>query len=462
MYPQPQSDSASPGAAESPQSTYVPRKKGAKTIEIIAVIVIVIAAIGALVYFGSTSGKHTGTTTIPSGPINGTTTISQSGPTIPTPSYVYLYYLGAGNATAISSSLSAQNITLQYRSGSINASYNPSDGYTYLPVTNDTVEVLRNGSVVGSVPLKLASSMVGEVYDNVTGDTYFVSCLTSTNSYYAFVLSDNALLYTVQLPACPTGQLAYNSQNGDVYVATFADSSGVPHVVTLDKGQIAGELNFNGTPVSVFYDSVNHYLYVSTVANTSHTYIYSGTSLAGSLPIAMFGITENTQNGYVYGGVVGLGSSVEMVNGTTDLGRTFVSGGLLLQVRYNYVANATYALTTHGISEIKGTGVVGNVTVSGSTLSYIGSDPSNGYIYLFFASPSSTTGTSGSIYVIKGSSVETTIPANFTTSSVLFAYNPKNSYMYITGGGTLYVVNGANLVKTLPVGGYTSAMSVGN
>jgi len=268
----------------------------------------------------------------------------------------------------------------------------PSDGRSY---------------VVGSVP-------VGE-------SPVFVT--TNSTDGYAFVSNEvnisviNGLddVGSVQILAGDRiqnpGQLAFDPENGYVYVA-----SGSSYVAVVQGTSVLSLIPVGSLPCAVAVNPVNGLVYVTKWDQSSNVSVIDGTSIIATIPLPT---------------TYGCGwAAVDPANGDLYLSNSSVNGPV-------YVVNDS--------------GVIATILV-GIVPSGMAYDPATGDVYV----ASGTREGSWNVSVIRGASVVATINLNdyaeFGPQGV--TYDSANGYVYVASAaypfGGVWVINGTSVIASIP------------
>lgn len=283
------------------------------------------------------------------------------------------------------------------------------------PTTNQVVTTVR----IGFMPKYVAvDSSNGDIY--VT-DILCVSddCNTAVGDVSVIDGSTNKLIANVTVGSEPWG-LAFDSANGDVYVANLG--SNTVSVINGSTNQVVTNVPVGFGPFAVAFDPSNEEVYVTNWAVASLTH-----------PQGTVSVINDSTNQVVATTSVGIGPDAlafDPVNGE-------------IYVSSSGFGNFPYNLTQNSVSVINGStnDVVANVSISGKSgaPSGIAFDGADGNMYVTQRNPGGN-----NISVI--SSVTNTIIATVPIEQV-------NSYLqafaYDSSSGNIYVLDGAGPIWSI-------------
>lgn len=278
------------------------------------------------------------------------------------------------------------------------ATFDPSNGYVYVPNYYDqTVSVLNGASVVATVPVGNYPDCA--VYDAGSGDVY----VSNSNSNNVTIISGTKTVGNPNVGYYPW-HLAYDAANGYVYVPNRNSNT----VTVLSGTKTIATVTVGSSPWNVTYDPSNHLVYVLNDYGYTVS-VLNGTKVAATIPVGYYptGATYDADNGWVY------------------------------------VTNSN----SNNITVLNGTKRVANITV-GSYPQYGVYDPSNHYIY-------QTNRNSRNVTVINGTKIVGSVTTSFYPATA--AYNPLDGLVYVAdqnSPGYVSIINGTTEVTNLSVGGY--------
>ena len=277
------------------------------------------------------------------------------------------------------------------------------------------------------------------------------------------------------------GGVAWDSQNGYLYVANIGYNTGISNVSVINgvTDAVVGSVPVGSMPWDVAYDNGNGYLYVTNENSNSVSVINGVTdAVVGSIPVGVnpYDVAYDRGNGYLY--VTNENSnSVSVINGVTDAvvgsvpvgsnpqGVAYDSGN-----GYLYVANSNCSSSPCGqgnVSVINGVtdAVVGSIPV-GIEPESVAYDSGNGYLYV--TNTNCTTGSlstcgQSNVSVINGvtDAVVGSIPVGVDPYGV--AYDGGNGYLYVTNGGwsVSIITNGPQTISSVTVIPSSDTLKVG-
>jgi YVTN family beta-propeller protein len=290
-------------------------------------------------------------------------------------------------------------VNLTVGPGPTGLTYDPADGYVYVPnAGSSNVTVLSGLGTVGSVNVGNETQSV--VYDSGNGYAYAINAYSDNVS----VISGTALLTTVNVGSQPV-LAAYDSQNGFVYVAnTMSDN-----VTIINGTSVQATLSAGLEPYAVALDPGNGLVYVTNLDSNNVTVI-DGTAVVGSIAVGVqpWDILYDGRSGDLYVENSNSGN-VSVINGMTVVGTVNVGSGPW---------SATY-------------------------------DPRTGYVYV-------SNSESSSVSVLSGTAVVATVAVGSEPESS--AYDPDNGWVYVPDvvSGTVTVLNGTSVVGSAVVGQFPS------
>ena len=270
--------------------------------------------------------------------------------------------------------------------------------------------------VVGSVPVGESPTYVTT---NSTDGDAFVS-----NEVNVSVINGLQDVASVQILAGDRvqnpGQLAFDPENGYVYVA-----SGSSYVSVLQGTSVLSLIPVGSLPCAVAVNPVNGLVYVTKFYQSYNVSVISGTSIVATIPLPTT---------YGCGWAV-----VDPANGDLYLSNSSVNGPV-------YVVNNS--------------GVIASIPV-GILPTGMAYDPVTGDVYV----ASGIRGSSWIVSVIRGASVVATINLNdyaeFGPAGV--TYDSANGYVYVANGayymGGVWVINGTSVIASIPTSSGASGIA---
>ena len=258
--------------------------------------------------------------------------------------------------------------------------------------------------------------------------------------------------------------IAYNSENGYVYVANFySNSISVVDGFTNDL-VMSIPLDSNTFPAGVIADSDNGDVYVTNFysPSTTGTNLSTGTvsvingstnEVANTIQVGIspLGIASNPENGNLY--VTNFYSgSISVINGSTNSVVDTIDGiQYPYQIAYNQ-ANGNMYVTSPPTSSVaiidsSNNDVIGNIPVSLSPLG-IANNPTTGDLYV--TNYNSDPNSNGSVTAIDDATngVMTTVPSGGSGVTGI-TINPENGNLYVTNwySQTVSIISTANLLQ---------------
>ncbi len=290
------------------------------------------------------------------------------------------------------------------------ATYDPANGYLYVPDTTSSNVTVVNGATdkivttitVGSDPLR-------GTYDPRNGDIY----IPDSNSYDVSVISGatDTVVGTVAGNWAPHSA-TYDPTNGEVYVPCWTQSSGRGGVDVISGTTLTKNVSVGTNPLNAAYDATTNEIYVAN-SGSSNVSVISGSS--------------NT-----------LTTTVKVGSSPGFVGYSPANGDL-------YVPNPG----SGNVTVISGATnkVVANVTV-GSSPRNATYDPANEEVYV-------TNAGSNSVSVL-GTTNQVIATISVGAEPLFGVYDTANADLYVDNdnGATLSMIDGAtnSVVATIPTG----------
>lgn len=231
---------------------------------------------------------------------------------------------------------------------------------------------------VGGVP-------AAEVFDPVNGYVYVLNSASNNVS----VLSRTSVIANIDVgdlsqTYCQTEveRLAVDSATGDLYVA----NAGSANVSVISGTTLAGTiaLSAGSIPCYIAFDPNDTDVYVS-LANSGSISVLHGTSLVSTLATVSpwpEGLVYDPWNGYMYAAVGGLVNCVELISGTSFVGRVNVGNSPSVEVfdpQNGNVYVANYG--SQNVSVVRGLSLVGTIPTAGAPQLPV-VDPHTGVLYV--------------------------------------------------------------------------------
>jgi DNA-binding beta-propeller fold protein YncE len=260
-------------------------------------------------------------------------------PLIFDPSDNYLYLLDRvgpnGTLSAISGTTIVEKLNVGFTSAT--ATYDPSNGYAYIPYDSG-IAVVSGTGIVGNI--RTASAVTDVLADPSSGNVYFevygsdaISVLSGANLIANFTLKPPGLI-----PG-PLGPLTYDTVNNYVYVAMPEANM----VSVISGTKVVGNVTVGSRPEWTGYNPANGYVYVSNQASKTVSVISGETVVATIAAPSDAGYYYNPSDSNVY-----LFERVNATSGTfTIVSGTNIVGNLTLAVpsaifAYDQSNNDTY------------------------------------------------------------------------------------------------------------------------
>ncbi len=344
-------------------------------------------------------------------------------------------------------------------------------------VTSTQRTLLPAGSIISTI--SIPSPVGGIAYDStlnrfyITGSNYFGGQGNLSDELIQINGASNQLMNFTYGGNQPV-DVAYDQDNGLLYVADYASNSVLAVNATEFNTQIIKNISVGVDPVKVAYDPFNNDVYVSnrgsgtiSVINTQTNAVQSTIPIGGS-PF-QFAYDAVNHEMYVTDGssnlVTEINSTDQQIVRTINLG---MGGGMIAYDSENHLLYDTSFGGASDVYAINGTGqVVANVTINNDP-NAIGYDPANNEIYV------AGNATGGFLYLISGSNNsiagELIGQQNYTPQQII-PNSPLDTAMFMTSAYTgVYVLsNFANVsvssssVSSVTVieGGYASTTTAG-
>ena len=372
---------------------------------------------------------------------------------------LYVANLATDNVSVVSSTSNVVINTILVGSSPEGVEYDPTNGNMYVAnAVSNNVSVVSSTSntVVTNIPD--FGSPMEMAYDSSNGDIYvangdmYSNSSTSLNFFgLVSVISGATNTIVANIPVYHTdviGGLAYDSSNGDIYLADgFANNVSV---ISGTSNTIVKTIHVGSYPIGVGYDNSNGDIYVANM-NSNNVSVISGTTNAviatisvGNEPDA---IAYDSGNGYVYV-ANSVDDTVTVISGTTNtVVNTISVGGDPNAVVCDGANGDIYVVNyfSDTVSVISGTTLLGSLSV-GTGPEYISYNAGNGYLYI--------TDTSGSAISIVDTRVVTAVSVSPSSSTVSIGNNATfTATPLCTGGicpaGTTYTWTLTNGLGTL-------------
>ena len=228
-----------------------------------------------------------------------------------------------------------------------------------------------------------STSLSQDAYDSANGDIYVAN--SGSNSVSVISSSSNSVIATVtyRIGSGPISIL-YDSANGDIYVVSYG--SGVVGIINQDNNVI-GNITVGSYPDGIAYDSENGNIYVANSGSNSVDVINNVNSVIKTVNVGSYpdGIAYDSENGNIY--VVNSGSnSVSIINSSSNSVIATVSvGSDPDSIAYDSANGNIYVDNelTSSVSVISSSSnsVIATVSNIGSDPAGIAYDSANGEIY---------------------------------------------------------------------------------
>ncbi|HEV2165891.1 MAG TPA: YncE family protein [Thermoplasmata archaeon] len=221
----------------------------------------------------------------------------------------------------------------------------------------------------------------------------------------------------------------------------------------------AGSVTVGGAPIAGLYDPLNGCLYVLNQASNTVS-VVRGSSVIATVSVGGYpnGAALDTSTGYVYV------ANFNPTNATSDQSIVSIINGTSLVANVTVPANPwsvvfdpqdgfIYVMGANGrwfnVTVINGTSVLTKIPMTGPTFDAV-YDASTGNMYVSVANR--TIG-DGSIAVLRGTQVVGTISVPYPQPEAL-AYDPANDLVYasVPGANVMVVINGTSIVGTPTIG----------
>ena len=197
-------------------------------------------------------------------------------------------------------------------------------------------------------------------------------------------MASNSVINTIPVGSEPVG-VAFNSLNGDVYVANYGSNT---VTVINDTNKAFDTITVGSSPYAVAFNSLNGYMYVTNAGSDSVSVINGTNKVVGTITVGHVpdGVAFDSLNGYVY--VANLGSnSVSVISPTyvkypvkfsetgLPLGSVWyvtlsngISGFSLSSTLCLSSPNGTYSYTISTVNHTyKLSKALGSITINGSS-----------------------------------------------------------------------------------------------
>ncbi|WDL99801.1 YncE family protein [Alicyclobacillus sp. ALC3] len=278
-------------------------------------------------------------------------------------------------------------------------------------------------------------------YDSANGNLYVADQGDGTVTVISG--TTNAVLTKLNLGASTMPySVAYDPSNGYVYVPNLEGND--VYVINGSTNSVIGTVGVGSYPQGITYDSGNHDLYVTNEGSSSVSVIngMSDVGTIGGVGSYPQGITYDAGNGDIY--VTSNSSDVAVINGNTNSLVTIINsiGGDPIALAYDPKNGDVYSANIYGnVTAINGStnAVVATITGLGSGPDGIGYDAKSGDLYV----ASQNSATVGIINPTTNAVIDTvTLPSGNDLDGV--EYDPANGNVYVAGG---YLSNSVFIIK---------------
>jgi hypothetical protein len=258
------------------------------------------------------------------------------------------------------------------------------------------------------------------------GPGYFTNTTSgSINVNYGFSESLGELMVNA---SSPPGGLGYDPSNGYLYLSQPRTGN----VLVVEDRWVIADLSFPTQNVSGWdvapslqffaYDTQNQLMYTAG-QNSSYVFALNGTSTQASIPVSNL-IPKNFSQYF-----------------------SQFAGG----IAYNPSNNLIYVTHPHSnnITLIKGTQVVGNISVGAET-GGIAYDNANGYTYVSELNPAA-------VLVFNGTKVVGNVSLGSSSYPISLGVNQKTGWVYVADFGTpaIHIITGTTLFSTVSESSYS-------
>ncbi|MHB8567255.1 MAG: hypothetical protein ACYC7D_13120 [Nitrososphaerales archaeon] len=321
-------------------------------------------------------------------------------------------------------------------SATTSCSSNSTNNYSLLPA----------GSVISKI--SIPSFIGGIAFDSdlnrfyVTGSNYFGAQGNLTNDLIQIDGTSNQLRNFTYVGNQPV-DVAYDQDNGFLYVADYGSNSVAVVNATQWNTQIIGNVSVGTNPVKIAYDPFNKEIYVSNRGSGTISVINAtSNTLKATIPIGgspfEFAYDALNHNMYVTDGTNNVVTAINSTNNIFETINLGPGGGMITFDSSNSLLYETSFGGAPNVYAINSTGkVVANIS-AGYDLNAIGYDPANNDIYV------TGNATGGFAYLISGSnnSIVSYVSGQGYIPEEIIPNSPLNTAMFmISGDDNVYVLS---------------------
>lgn len=363
-----------------------------------------------------------------------------------------LYVAHGGALSVISGTNNSVTANVPVGSNPVGVTYDPSNGDLY--VTNpeqDTVSVISSANNALVTTITVGSFPNGAVFDPLDADVYVTN---SGSNFISVISSRNNLIVATVAVGATSG--TFDSIDGDLYFANT--TSDQVNVISGSNDTALETIPINGLPShatnALAFDPNNGDLYV--VLSSNFVNVISGTnnSMVASVPVGINPscVAADSTNGEVY--VTNYGANtVGVVSGSNNtMFTTILTGSMPFAPVYDPINDTIYVTDTvdDNVSVVSGSTnrKIGDISVGGDPRG-AAYDSINGNLYV-----SNQIGTVSVISTSTGRVVSTFYPGG---AAIGATFDPTNGDVYIlVQSSAVDVVNGSTnaIVATVPLGSY--------
>jgi YVTN family beta-propeller protein len=281
-----------------------------------------------------------------------------------------------------------------------------------------------------------STSLSQDAYDSANGDIYVAN--SGSNSVSVISSSSNSVISTISVGSGPDA-IAYDSANGDIYVANSGSNS--VSVISSSSNSVIATVTYRigSGPISILYDSANGDIYVVSYGSGVVGIINQDNNVIGNITVGSYpdGIAYDSENGNIY--VANSGSnSVDVINNVNSVIKTVNVGSYPDGIAYDSENGNIYVVNSgsNSVSIINSSSnsVIATVSV-GSDPDSIAYDSANGNIYVDNELTSSV-----SVISSSSNSVIATV-SNIGSDPAGIAYDSANGEIYATTTSQVTVIS---------------------
>jgi len=313
--------------------------------------------------------------------------------------------------------------------------------------------VVEMGALAATIPV--GRGPTGVAYNSGNGDIYVAGFLSNSVS----VISTATNTVVMSIPVGNASDITYDSGNGNLYVSNYWSKN--ISVISGATNKIIGNIFVGGYPYGIRYDSGNGDLYVENWINTLLAVSDKNDTIVANITVGTgpSAAAYDSSNGYVYVDN-DFSNNVSVINGSTNkVVATIPVGKGPMDIRFDSGNGNIYTPNwfSNNVTVISGATnkVVANVPV-GLHPNGAGYDSGNGDVYVGNWNTSNVSVISGATNTVIGN-----IPVGAYPYYMAYASNNGGMYVANNGGDSVSEISSL-LGLRAPAPYYRAISSVGN